>query len=109
LTRGRFFRDRRKLYLNRIEGKPSDAQIAMAQSMARLEWFALVAERDSDTMSIRESRENRRLLLRTIFYFDLSLKEQEAPVRSGARKPRPGPPQLSLEEHLELLRQGGAR
>jgi hypothetical protein len=109
-TRGRFLRDRRKTYLSRIEGVPSDAQLAMVQSMARLEWFALAAECGDDLVSTREGREHRRLLLKVIIDFERSLKMKEALVpRPEGRKPKTGPPQLSLEQHLELLRQGGAR
>jgi hypothetical protein len=111
LTRVRFFLDRRKTYLKRIDGLPSHAQLAMITAMARLEWFALAAEQGNDLRSTREGRENRRLLLKVITDFDQSLKPKATPApRSEGRKPKPGPSQLSLEEHLELLnRQGGVR
>jgi hypothetical protein len=79
-------RDRRKTYLSRIDGTPSDAQLAMVQSMARLEWFALAAERGDDLVSFRESREHRRLLLKTMSDFEASLK---AAVESAPAPRRP--------------------
>ena len=73
-SRERFLRERRQTYLKRIDGTPSDAQLAMIQSMARLEWFALAAEQGEDLVSMRESREHRRLLLRTVADFEATLQ-----------------------------------
>jgi hypothetical protein len=42
VSRERFLRDRRQRHLRRVSGRPSEAQVAMAQSLA-LEWAALSA------------------------------------------------------------------
>jgi hypothetical protein len=47
VTRERFLRARRRLYLARISGTPSDPQSAMVQSFASLEWAALSAEHEN--------------------------------------------------------------
>jgi hypothetical protein len=70
----------------------------MVQSLATLEWAALSAEHTNTLQSLREAREHRRLLLRVLADFERSLEK-------SAAKGRPGPPQLTLEEHLAMLRE----
>jgi hypothetical protein len=103
LTRGRFLKARRKQHLARVPGRPSDAQIEMARSMAVLEWGALQAENEGTIPAMREAREHRRLLLRVIVDFERSMLPK-APAKPAKAKPRP--PQIGIEEHLAQL---GAR
>jgi hypothetical protein len=63
--------------LGRIPGEPTDAQLAMAKSLAFFEWGALAAENEGSLRSLGESREHRRLLLRVLEDFEASLR----PVR----------------------------
>jgi len=84
VTRERFLRDRRQKYLSRISSQPTDAQIAMVQSMARLEWAALCAEQEDSLHSLREGREHRRLLLKVLEDFRRSL-EPKPPTRRPSR------------------------
>jgi hypothetical protein len=72
-TKMRFLRDRRQRYLSRISGQPSDGQVAMALTLASLEYAALSAERENTLQSLREAREHRRLLLRVLGDFERSL------------------------------------
>jgi hypothetical protein len=75
LSRQRFLRDRRRRYLSRIpDGKPSDSQAALIQSLASLEFAALEAEsRFTDMIAGREAREHRRLFQRLLSDFEKSL------------------------------------
>jgi hypothetical protein len=84
VTRERFLRDRRQKYLSRVSDPATDAQIAMVQSLARLEWAALSAEQENTLHSLREGREHRRLLLRVLADFERSLaaKSTEKPQRT---------------------------
>jgi hypothetical protein len=77
VTRERFLRDRRQKHLSRCSGKPTDAQIAMVQSLAILEWGALSAERQDTLISMREAREFRRLHLRVVADFERSLRPSQ--------------------------------
>jgi hypothetical protein len=65
---------RRLHYLGRVQGEPTEAQHAMARSMAMFEWGALHGEYEGTLASLREAREHRRLLLRTLADFEASLK-----------------------------------
>jgi len=80
----RFLLDRRRSYLARISGPPSDDQIAMAQSLSMLEWAALQAERENTLQSLREAREHRRLLLKVIVDFERSLVQPGAKAADSA-------------------------
>jgi hypothetical protein len=73
LTQRRYLKARRLYYLGRIHGEPTEAQVAMARSMAAFEWAALAAERQNTLQSLREGREHRRLLLRVLDDFERSL------------------------------------
>src|SRR5690242_20572718 len=77
VTRERFLRDRRQKHLSRTIGAPTEAQIAMVQSLATLEWAALAAEREGTLMALRDAREHRRLHLRVLADFEQSLVEPE--------------------------------
>jgi hypothetical protein len=101
-TRYRFLLDRRRSYLARIDGVPTDTQRGMVASMAQLEWSALLCESDDSLQSMRESREHRRLLLKVLADFEQTLAPQSDPRPRG--RARAGPPQISLDQHLELLR-----
>jgi hypothetical protein len=79
-------KDRKEQHLGRVQGEPSSEQIQMARSMAQLEWSALVAERTDDLRALREAREHRRLLLRTIADFELTLDPQPVPRRKRSGK-----------------------
>jgi hypothetical protein len=70
----------------------------MIMTMAHLAWNAAFAEHLNTLQSQREAREHRRLLLRVVADFERSLDKPAA-------KTRPGPPQITLEEHMEMLRE----
>jgi len=102
-ARYRFNRDRRRKYLRRIDGIPTDRQVSLIDSMIRLEWASLVAEAEGGLAGLREAREHRRLKERLTDDFEASLVPQPAPSPRGRSKT--GPPQLSLDEHIAMLRQ----
>jgi hypothetical protein len=81
-TRYRFLLDRHRGYLARISGMPTDQQRAQIESLAQLEYAALQCEAESTLVSMRESREHRRLLLRVLADFERSLIPR--PVREPA-------------------------
>ena len=72
-TRYRFLLDRHRGYLARISGMPTDQQRAQIESLAQLEYAALKCEAENTLVSMRESREHRRLLLRVLEDFEESL------------------------------------
>jgi hypothetical protein len=80
VTRERFLRDRRQRHLSRIPGQPSASQIAMALTLASLEYSALAAERENTLQSLREAREHRRLLLRVLGDFERTLVDKPKSV-----------------------------
>jgi hypothetical protein len=84
LTRTRFLKSRRLRHLARVQGEPTDAQHAMARSMATLEWGALVGENDGSIRGLHEAREHRRLLLKIIDDFERSLAPRPAPPPAPA-------------------------
>jgi hypothetical protein len=100
LTRGRFLKARRERELRRIEGEPTAAQVEMARSMALLEWGMHLATHLGTQESLREGRENARLLLRVRGDFERSL-EPKTVVGKG----KPGPSHATLDEQLALLRE----
>jgi len=73
LARRRFLKARRLYHLARVQSEPTEAQTAMARSMAMLDWGALAGEHEGTLASLRESREHRRLLLRVLDDFEQSL------------------------------------
>src|SRR5689334_12829171 len=77
LARSRLLKARREEYLAKVRGVPTEAQIAMVESLARLEWAALAAEHDRTLAALREAREHRRLLLKVMADFELSLTKPE--------------------------------
>jgi hypothetical protein len=79
-SRTRFLHSRREQHLARIPGEASDAQIAMVQSLASLEWSALSAERQDTLASMVAAREFRRLHLRVVADFERSLRPQPSPT-----------------------------
>ena len=80
-SRRRFENDRRRRYVARIPGKPSDAQAALIQSLIRLEWSALKAEAQDTLQGDREGREHRRLLLRLLAEFEETLTKPPVPEK----------------------------
>jgi hypothetical protein len=78
VTRERFLRARRRAYLARISGAPSDAQSAMIQSLGTLEWSALAAEAEAGLVGFREGREHRRLFQRLLADFERSVASARA-------------------------------
>jgi len=64
---------RHRDYLARISGMPTDQQRAQIESLAQLEYAALKCEAENTLVSMRESREHRRLLLRVLEDFEQSL------------------------------------
>ena len=76
-----FLRQRRQLYLARVSGRPSTAQVAMVLTLARLEWSALVAEHANTLQGDREGREHRRLLLRLLAEFEETLTKPPVPEK----------------------------
>jgi len=76
-----FLRQRRQLYLARVSGRPSTAQVAMVLTLARLEWSALVAEHENTLQGDREGREHRRLLLRLLAEFEETLTKPPVPEK----------------------------
>ena len=85
-TRYRFLLDRQQGYLARISGPPTDQQRAQIESLAQLEYAALSCEAENTLVSMRESREHRRLLLRVLDDFEASLRS--APQRTARRRQR---------------------
>jgi hypothetical protein len=80
LVKSRFLPGRERLYRERIDGEPTDRQVALIQTLARLEWSALKAEwyasRTEGVASLssdRESREHRRLYDRLLDEFETTL------------------------------------
>ena len=53
---------------------PTDQQRAQIESLAQLEYAALKCEAENTLVSMRESREHRRLLLRVLEDFENSLQ-----------------------------------
>jgi hypothetical protein len=78
LARRRFLKARRLHHLARVQGEPTEAQTAMASSMATCEWAALHGEHEGTLRSLREAREHRRLWLKVMADFDRSLRPKEA-------------------------------
>lgn len=79
VSRERFFRDRKRRYMARIIGEPTDQQLALVQSMTRLEWAACVAESAGGLAGLRDSREHRRLFMRLMGDFERGLVEAATP------------------------------
>jgi len=106
----RFSSDRRRVYLADLSAPPTTEQMARIDSLVRHEWPALKAEAIGTLAADRDAREHRRLFNRLLADHTRAsvVKEPPAPKPEG-RKPKPGPSQLSLDEHLELLQQRGAR
>lgn len=77
VTRGRFLRDRRRRYLARLAGSPTERQVAQIDAMTRLEWQALSAEAIGSLQADREAREFRRLLDRLLSDFERSVAVPE--------------------------------
>jgi hypothetical protein len=102
-SRWRFVRDRRSGYLARLPGAPTDQQSATIESLISLEWAAIVAEAEGGLVGLRESREHRRLFQKLLSDLEQSLAPPPEPRPRG--RPRVGPPQITLEEHLAMLRQ----
>lgn len=74
ITRERFLRDRRRRYLSQVpSGAPTDAQATMIQSLASLEWSALLSEADGSVQALAAAREHRRLLMRLLSDFEKSV------------------------------------
>lgn len=98
----RFAADRRRRYVARIiPGTPTDAQAALIQSLIRLEWSALKHEAAGTLASDKVALDARRLFQRLLLDFERSL----APKPLPPAKTKPGPPQITLEEHLAMLRE----
>jgi hypothetical protein len=74
----RFSRDRRRRYLARLPGQPSERDAARIDAMVRLEWQALKAEAEGTLQADREAREHRRLLDRLVSDFERSLASSPA-------------------------------
>jgi len=108
----RFSRDRRARYVARCpEGELTDVQAALIENIIFLEWAALRADAEGGLIGFKEGREHRRLFQRLVYEFESSLKVRRAPASLRQAKARPGPEQLTLEQHLQLLqqRQGSVR
>jgi hypothetical protein len=93
-------KDRREQHLGRIEGEPTPAQIDMLRAMALLEWGMHLGTHLGTEQSLREGRENARLLLRIRGDFERSLEP-----KSASGKGRSGPSHATLDEQLALLRE----
>jgi hypothetical protein len=78
-TRYRFIRDRRRRYLARVPGPPTDEQAVLAYSLACEEYAALEAEAEGGLRALREAREHRRLLARLFVDFERSLSRRTGP------------------------------
>ena len=101
LTRERFLRDRRRKWLARLPaGSLTDAQAAMIQTLAALEWSALAAEDEGGLQGFRESREHRRLFQRLLADFERSLAAMTAQ--------EPIDPAAAIHAHFAARRSGGA-
>ena len=98
-SRWRFVRDRRTLYLGRVEGGPSESQKALIETLIELEWSALKAEAEGGMVAFREGRELRRLYLRALADFERTVKD--------AAEAAPVDPMQALRDHL-ARRQGAA-
>jgi hypothetical protein len=84
-SRERFIRDRRRRYLDRLSGHPTDQQIATAQSLAVLDWSALAAENEHTLRGDREGREHRRLFTKMLDDFEKSLLPSRPRTLAGYR------------------------
>ena len=73
----RFDQDRRRRYLERLGGLPSDVQAARIDTLVRLEWSALRAEAEGTLRADREAREHRRLLDKLLGDFERSLEKRK--------------------------------
>jgi len=71
--------------LARVQGEPTEPQIAMARSLAMFEWGALAGEHEGTLASLRESREHRRLLLRVLEDFEQLLMPARGVQRRAPR------------------------
>jgi|SRR6516165_9632029 len=84
-TRYRFLLDRHRGYLARISGMPTDQQRAQIESLAQLEYAALSCEAENTLVSMRESREHRRLMLKVLADFEATLQPARRVQRRGPR------------------------
>jgi hypothetical protein len=92
----RFSRDRRRRYVARIVGVPTDAQAALIQTLIRVEWSALKAEAEGTLLADRHALDARRLFQRVLADFERSCIPP---------KGRAGPAMPTLEQHLQMLRE----
>jgi hypothetical protein len=105
----RFRQDRRTAYLRRCGGEPSERQAMIIDQMLTSEWTALQLEAKAKNETgkaaldmLRVAAEYRRQLL-------LLDKELAGTTRrQPAARPRPGPGQITLEEHIALLHESRA-
>jgi hypothetical protein len=77
-TRVRFLTKRRRYWLAQVSGVPSPRMIALADSIAQLEWSIAVCENQGDIAALRDLKEHIRLRDRLL---DTFLKSLSAPVR----------------------------
>jgi hypothetical protein len=103
----RFARNRRRQYLAQLAGPPTAEQASIVDSLCALEWSALRNESEALALrgreareAAREAREHRRLLAKLVGDFERSLVPK--PVKPALT--RPGPPQITLEDHMAMLR-----
>jgi hypothetical protein len=105
-ARWRFTRDRREGYLRRIGGAPDERQALIITQMIDAEWQAWVCERKAAEANARVATEALRLAAefrRQLMLLDRDLARTT--TSPAAMKAKTGVPQLSLDEHLAMLRQ----
>ena len=64
---------------------PTDQQRAQIESLAQLEYAALSCEAENTLVSMRESREHRRLMLKVLADFEATLQPARRVQRRGPR------------------------
>ena len=109
----RFYRERLTEYFRRVGGSPNEHEAQLIDQMINEEWQALRLEGEAGETEdekkrygrLRQALDYRRLLM---------LHDRELTTATNRKLPmsvrrnKPGPPQLSLEEHLALVRRAGA-
>jgi hypothetical protein len=78
----RFSRDRRRRYVSRIAGEPTDTQSALVQTLVALEWSALKHEAAGTLAADKVALDARRLFGRFLGDFERSLVKPTASQRA---------------------------
>jgi hypothetical protein len=102
----RFASDRRGGYIRRVGGQPDERQGLIIAQMIEAEWNKLRCEHEARSATGKAAYELMKLAAewsRQLLLLDRALAS--ATPRPVPAKARPGPPQLSLEDHLEILAQ----